>query len=432
MTQRTDILIVGGGLVGASLALALDASGRRATLLEAAPVRVASTAGSDDNDRNLVLARASVNALKALHAWPQIEGAAGTIRRVEVSRAGEFGKLRMTAEDAGVDALGRVVPGRVLGAALNRALEACRHVQRLVPAALEKLEPIPDRDRDGIQRLSPSPPSVLGGEGWGEGVRSGWRASIRMGDELRIIEARLVVGADGSDSLVRAQVGIGAQEHDYAQSLFVCTIACERDLPDCAFERFSDEGPVALLPLPNQRRGLVLTVSADRHDEVAAMDDAAFVALAQQRFGWKLGQLSRPGQRFAHRIRRVLADAVIASRAVLVGNAAQTVHPIGAQGFNLGLRDALALAELIGAADDPGASALLNAYAERRQPDRDGVLAFSHGLVALGCLPQPALAPLRSLVMLALGSVTPLRHAVARRGMGFRGEPPTAALDAGP
>ncbi|MBU6417636.1 MAG: FAD-dependent monooxygenase [Xanthomonadaceae bacterium] len=404
MTQRTDILIVGGGLVGASLALALDAAGRSATLLEAAPARTNQAAGGDDNDRNLVLARASVNALKALQVWPHLDAAAGTIRRVEVSRAGEFGKLRMTAADAGVDALGRVVPGSVLGTALQRQLAACRRIERLAPAKLLALAP----------------------------MESSWHARVAMAGEERNIEARLVVGADGSDSLVRAQLGIGAQEHDYGQSLFVCTVECGRDIPDCAFERFTDEGPVALLPLPNQRRGLVLTVSADRHDEVAGMDDAAFIALAQQRFGWKLGKLSRPGKRFVHRIRRVLAGAVIAPRAVLVGNAAQAVHPIGAQGFNLGLRDALTLAELIAGADDPGTANLLNEYASRRQPDRDGVLAFSHGLIALGCLPQPALAPLRSLAMLALGGIPPLRHAVARRGMGFRGEPPTAALDAGP
>jgi 2-octaprenyl-6-methoxyphenol hydroxylase len=405
MTQRTDILIVGGGLVGASLALALDAAGRSATLLEAAPARaLPPDAACDDNDRNLVLARASINALETLQVWPHLDAAAGTIRRVEVSRAGEFGKLRMTAEDAGVDALGRVVPGRMLGAALERRLAACRHVERRAPSRL--------------LALAPAEPV--------------WQARIATGDGEQMIEARLVVGADGSDSLVRAQVGIGAGQHDYGQSLFVCTVACERDIPDCAFERFSDEGPVALLPLPNQRRGLVLTISADRHDEVAAMDDAAFIALAQQRFGWKLGKLSRPGKRFAHRIRRVLADAVIAPRAVLVGNAAQTVHPIGAQGFNLGLRDALTLAELAAAADDPGAPTLLDEYAARRKPDRDGVLAFSHGLVALACLPQPALAPLRSLAMLALDGIPPLRHAVARRGMGFRGQPPAATLDAGP
>lgn len=404
MTERTDILIVGGGLVGASLALALDAAGRSATLLEANLPRGGTPPTPGDDDRNLVLARASVNALRHLGVWPQLEAAAGTIRRVEVSRAGEFGRLRMGAEEAGVDALGRVVPGRVLGAALERHLATCTRVQRLAPAKLVSLTP----------------------------VNSGWRARIAAADGEHDIEARLVVGADGSDSLVRAQVGVGATEHDYGQSLFVCTVACERDMPGCAFERFTDDGPVALLPLPNQRRGLVLTVSADRHDEVAMMDDAAFMALAQRRFGWKLGALSRPGKRFPHRIRRVLADAITGPRAVLVGNAAQTVHPVGAQGFNLGLRDALTLAELLADVDDPGTSALLTEYAARRAPDRDGVLAFSHGLIALGCLAQPALAPLRSLALLALDGIPPLRHAVARKGMGFRGQPPVAVLDTGP
>ncbi|TAM95142.1 MAG: 2-octaprenyl-6-methoxyphenyl hydroxylase [Rhodanobacteraceae bacterium] len=403
MVESTDILIVGGGLVGTSLALALDATGREVALVEVAPPRVANAPG-DDNDRNLVLARASVNALQALGVWPHLEAAAGTIRRVEVSRAGEFGRVRMSAEDAGVDALGRVVPGRVLAAALEQRLAACGHVRRLAPAKLVSLVP----------------------------TESGWSARIATADGERDIETRLIVGADGSDSLVRAQVGIGAQYHDYRQSLFVCTVACGRDVPDCAFERFTDEGPVALLPLPNQRRGLVLTVSADRHDEVAGMDDVAFLALAQQRFGWKLGRLLRPGKRFPHNIRRVLADAVTAPRAVLAGNAAQTVHPIGAQGFNLGLRDALTLAELIAGADDPAAPGLLNAYASRRQPDRDGVLAFSHSLIALACLAQPALAPLRSLALLALDGVPPLRRAIERRGMGFRGLPPAATLDSGP
>jgi 2-octaprenyl-6-methoxyphenol hydroxylase len=405
MVERTDILIVGGGLVGASLALALDSAGCSATLLEAAPPRAASpTDAGGDNDRNLVLAHASVNALRALQVWPSLENAAGTIRRIEVSRAGEFGRVRLSADDAGVDTLGRVVPGRVLAAALEQRLAACRNVQRLVPATLAALT-----QTDG-----------------------GWCARVAAGEGERDIEARLVVGADGSDSLVRRQAGIVAKQYDYAQSLFVSTISCQRDMPDCAFERFGDEGPIALLPLPNGRRGLVLTVPADRHDEVAGMDDAAFIALAQRRFGWKLGALSRPGRRFPHRIRRVLADALTAPRVALVGNAAQTVHPIGAQGFNLGLRDALTLAELVANVDDPGASTLLAAYAARRQPDRDGVLAFSHGLAALACLAEPALAPLRTLAMAALDRLPRLRRAVARNGMGFRGTPPRATLERRP
>lgn len=404
MAERTEILVVGGGLVGASLALALDAAGREAMLLDAPAVAMTHAVPGDDNDRNLVLGRASVNALRVLGVWPHLDAAAGTIRRVEISRAGEFGRLRLSADDAGVETLGRVVPGRVLATALESRLAVCRHVRRLTPAKLITLTQ----------------------------ADSGWRARVATVDGERDVDTRLVVGADGSDSLVRAQAGIGVREHDYQQSLFVCTVAWERDVPDCAFERFTDDGPVALLPLPNGRRGLVLTVSADRHDEVAAMNDAAFVALAQQRFGWKLGALSRPGKRFPHRIRRVLADALTAPRAVLIGNAAQTVHPIGAQGFNLGLRDALTLAESIAGADDPGADAVLREYATRRQPDRDGVLAFSHGLISLACLAQPTLAPLRSLALHALDRVPPLRRAVALRGMGFRGTPPAAVLERGP
>ncbi len=406
MLERVDILIVGGGLVGSSLALALDAAGRDALLLEArAPaVPVSLPAQGDDNDRNLVLARASVNALRALAVWPLLEPAAGIIRHVEVSRAGEFGRVRLDAQDAGVNVLGRVVPGRVLGAALAARLAACHRVQRIAPAKPAALT------RDD----------------------AGWRVRIDTADGGRDIQARLIVGADGSASWLREALGIAAQTHDYHQTLLVSTVDCSHDRPECAFERLTDEGPVALLPLPRGRRGLVLTVAAEQREPVMGMHDADFVALAQRRFGWKLGALSRPGKRFAHRITRSVATRVTAPRAVLVGNAAQTVHPIGAQGFNLGLRDALTLAELVVQAEDPGAAALLAAYVARRTPDRAGVVAFSHGLATLGCLSQPALAPLRSLALLAVGRIPMLRHTVARHGMGFRGTPPAAVLDASP
>jgi 2-octaprenyl-6-methoxyphenol hydroxylase len=154
--------------------------------------------------------------------------------------------------------------------------------------------------------------------------------------------------------------------------------------------------------------------------------------LAQRRFGWRLGRLSRPGKRFPYAIQRVAADRLTAPRAVLVGNAAQTVHPIGAQGFNLGLRDALTLAEMVASAADPGDGHLLAAYAARRAPDREGTMAMSHGLVQLACLPQPWLAPLRSLALLACDRVPPLKDALLRRGMGFRGEAPHAGLERAP
>ncbi|HJU07170.1 MAG TPA: 2-octaprenyl-6-methoxyphenyl hydroxylase [Rhodanobacteraceae bacterium] len=401
MRESTDILIVGGGLVGASLAIALDAAGRDATLIEATAPRTPARPSYDE--RNLALARATVNALTHLGVWEHAQGAT-PITRLHVSRAVEFGAARISASDAGVDALGATLPARELGNALEQRLRECGRITRLMSAKLEKLQ----------------------------SIEKGWRASIRIGDEVHEVDTKLLIGADGSDSFVRAQVGIGADEHDYAQSLIVCTVTPERDPEGCAYERFSDEGPVALLPLSNKRCGLVLTVASEQSANVLALSEDDFAALAQQRFGWKLGRLMRSGKRQTHRARRVLAQSLIAPRAVVIGNAAQTVHPIGAQGFNLGLRDALTLAQLIADADDPGAPELLREYAARRKPDREGVLAFSHGLISLACLPQPALAPLRSLALLAFDSVSPLKRMLAKRGMGWRGVPPNASLERTP
>ena len=397
--SESGVLIVGGGLVGASLAIALDAAGIAATLVETAAPRTDAQPSYDE--RNLALARATVNGLDAIGVWRHAAARATPIRHIHVSRSGEFGSARIDADRQGVDALGWTLPARELGAALLQRLDACTRLTRLAPATLSALQPL----------------------------AAGWRAQIAMVDGMRSLDAPLLVGADGTGSFVRAQLGIEAERHDYRQTLFVCTIMPERDHANRAYERFADDGPIALLPLAERRCGLVLTVAADEADAVAALDDAGFIELAQRRFGWRLGRLTRPGRRHPYPIHRVAAAQLIGPRAVLVGNAAQTVHPIGAQGFNLGLRDALTLAELVAAAPDPGASDLLERYAARRAPDRDGTMAMSHGLVRLACLPQPLLAPLRSLALLACDRVSPLQRALARRGMGFRGEPPHAVLE---
>jgi 2-octaprenyl-6-methoxyphenol hydroxylase len=397
-----NVLVVGGGLVGASLAIALDAAGCRVTLVEAAAPRANAQPSYDE--RNLALARATVNGLDAIGVWPLAVAQATPIRHIHVSRAGEFGSARLDAARHGVDALGWTLPARELGTALLRRLEGCRRLRRLAPASLTGLVKF-----DG-----------------------GWRAQIQTPEGTEHIDAALLVGADGTDSFVRAQLGIEADVHDYRQTLFVSTVTPERDHANRAWERFSDEGPIAMLPLGERRCGLVLTVDADTATEVAGLNDADFIALAQRRFGWRLGRLSRPGKRQPYVIKRVAARNLVAPRAVLVGNAAQTVHPIGAQGFNLGLRDALTLAELIAGRDDPGAQDLLERYAARRAPDREGTMAMSHDLVRLACMPQPLLAPLRSLALLAYDRVPPLQQMLARRGMGFRGEPPRAVLERTP
>lgn len=394
-----NVLVVGGGLVGASLAIALDAAGCRVTLVEATAPRADAQPSYDE--RNLALARATVNGLDAIGVWPLAVAQATPIRHIHVSRAGEFGSARVDAANHGVDALGWTLPARELGAALLRRLDTCQRLVRLAPASLTAL--------------------TAGAEGW--------RAQIKTPEGMQHIDAALLVGADGTESFVRAQLGIEADVHDYQQTLFVCTVTPERDPANRAWERFSDEGPIAMLPLAERRCGLVLTVASDVAAEVAALSDADFIALAQKRFGWRLGRLSRPGKRYPYVIRRVAARTLVAPRAVLVGNAAQTVHPIGAQGFNLGLRDALTLSELIAEADDPGSQDLLERYALRRALDREGTMAMSHDLVRFACMPQPWLAPLRSLALLAYDRVPPLQQVLARRGMGFRGEPPRAVLE---
>lgn len=396
---ESNVLVVGGGLVGASLAIALDAAGCRVTLVEAAAPRTDAQPSYDE--RNLALARATINGLDAIGVWPFAAAQAMPIRHIHVSRAGEFGSARLDAARHGVDALGWTLPARELGAALLRRLDACQRLVRLAPASLT-----------GLTRLA-----------------DGWRAEIKTPGGVQHVDAALLVGADGTESFVRTQLGIEADVHDYHQTLFVCTVTPERDPLNRAWERFSDEGPIAMLPLAERRCGLVLTVASEVAADVMALDDADFIALAQRRFGWRLGRLGRPGKRHPYAIKRVAARQLIAPRAVLVGNAAQTVHPIGAQGFNLGLRDALTLAELVAEAADPGSRALLERYAARRAPDRTGTMAMSHNLVRFACMPQPWLAPFRSLALLAYDRVPPLQQILARRGMGFRGQPPRAVLE---
>ncbi len=348
-----DVLIVGGGLVGASLAIALDGSSLRVAMVEAAPPQVDAQPSYDE--RNLALARASVNALTALGVWAHVAARAKPIRKIHVSRQGEFGTLRLHAAKHGVDAFGAVLPARELGNGLLTRLYACRSLQRFAPA---KLAAIQVQD-DAIE------------------------TTLSTAQGAQTLRTRLLVGADGTASFVRAALGIGADTADYGQTAFVATVTPER-APDCAYERFTASGPVALLPLTERRAGVVLTVPSANAVQVATLNDAGFAELLHARFGWRLGRLTRPGRRVSYPLRRVQAQRLTVSRAVLVGNAAQTLHPIGAQGFNLGLRDALTLAELViessRADGDPGDVALLAGYAQRRREDREGTAAASDAL----------------------------------------------------
>lgn len=402
MENLHDIVIVGGGLVGSSLAIALDGCGFKVALIEAALPRVSDQPSHDE--RNLALARASINALQSLGVWAHANRTAVPIERIHISRRGEFGAVHLDAGKLGLPAFGAVLPARELGNALLRRLDACASLNRIVPAQLTGI----DYQADAVH------------------------LTVSESGQERHLSARLLVGADGTESLVRRSAGIDVVRTDYAQSAFVTTLSTERALDGLAYERFTDSGPVALLPMGQHRAGLVLTMPAAESDRVAALDDADFLALVHERFGYRAGRLSRPGKRKPYPLLRVLANSLTAARTVLVGNAAQTVHPLGAQGFNLGLRDALSLSELLVGAKlesaDPGSIELLSRYSERRMPDRKATTAFSDDLVRLMGNEFLPMRVLRSLGLVALDRMTPFKRRVALRGMGFRGDVSERAL----
>jgi 2-octaprenyl-6-methoxyphenol hydroxylase len=237
----------------------------------------------------------------------------------------------------------------------------------------------------------------------------------------------LLVGADGSDSLVRGLAGIGVREQDYGQTAVIANLTPQRAHGNVAYERFTDEGPIALLPDSEGRCALVWTCPAERVDGTLAFSDAEFLAALQARFGWRLGRLVRVGRRAAYplRLRRAVRDS--AARLVLVGNASHTLHPVAGQGFNLALRDVAVLADLLadaGSGSDPGDNDLLDAYSRWRRQDLDAVQLYTDGLVRLFTNPWPPLAHLRGAALAALDMCDPARHALARRSMGIAGRLP--------
>lgn len=389
-----DVLIVGGGLVGASLAIALDALGVDIGMVEAT-AHGALPAVFDE--RNLSFAEATVNALAALGVMPLLRAPTGAIRRIHVSRAGDFGRMRLQAGDHGRSEFGRVVTARDFGEALESRLASMSNLTRHRPARFLGLEEFADDTR-----------------------------TIRIADAdgERMLGARLLVAADGTRSAVRPALGVAATQHDYAQTLFVARLRAQRAPDGTAYERLSAHGPTALLPRGDGYYGLIHAVPRDEADAVAALDQAAFLERVQSAFGWRVGRLLGCGPRTGYPIIGCTAEALVAPRAVLIGNAAQTLHPIGAQGFNLGLRDALTLAECIADADDPGDPAMLATYVQRRTPDRERTLAFADGLARFSATQAPVSSLLRSAGLVAGDAMGWLQAWLVGGAMGYRGDVP--------
>jgi 2-octaprenyl-6-methoxyphenol hydroxylase len=389
-----DIAIVGGGMVGASLALALRDLPLSVLLVEA--VAPESAAQPSFDDRTTALGNGSRQVFETLGIWPKLAGEVAPIQRIHVSEAGRFGFARLEASQFDLPALGYVVPNRALGRELWAALRTAPRIAIAMPAQLTGLQFEPERVRLQI-----------------------------AGAAQREVTARLVVAADGAQSPVRLTAGIEAQQEDYQQTAVVTSFATDAGgataSPGTAFERFTAEGTLAVLPLPGARHSLIWAAPHAAAARLLALDPDAYCRQLQRVFGWRLGRIRELGPRGSYPLALLRAERSVGARCVLLGNAAQALHPVAGQGFNLGLRDAALLAELLAGAagGDVGDPALLARFAAERSVDRGGVTRFTDSLVKLFNDRRPGFGMARNLGLLLFDVTPPAKRALAGLSWGF-------------
>jgi 2-octaprenyl-6-methoxyphenol hydroxylase len=418
-SMDVDVAIVGGGMVGASLALGLRGLGIRVLLIEG--VAPGSNAQPSFDDRTTALGNASRRIFEGLGVWRDIAPQAAAIRVIHVSDAGRFGFARLRAEEQGIDAFGYVVANRVIGAALWGKLSMA----------------------EGIVLRVPAKPDAIGVTDQGA-----WLTVVNEAGSRERVNARLIVAADGAHSSVRAAADIEAGVEDYEQIAVIANVAADRPHDGTAYERFTPSGPLAVLPLYDGSYGVIWSCRPEDAAGVLSLDDAKYLRELQTRFGWRAGRFVRVGRRASYPLKLTRAATTTATRTVLIGNAAQALHPVAGQGFNLGLRDAAMLAEVIANAGgargvsadvasadagtargyaDVGAPDLLQCFAQWRAADRGGVVRFTDGLVKLFGSSRPGVGILRNLGLLMFDLAPPAKSALARVSAGFGGPTPRLA-----
>jgi 2-octaprenyl-6-methoxyphenol hydroxylase len=399
--QDYDLVIVGGGLVGASLAIALAGRGLRMALVEAAQPSVESQPNYDD--RALALAYGTRRIFEGLGVWQDIAPLAGPIDKIHVSERGQFGFTHLDCAEEGVPALGYVITARELGRVLLAHLPALADLDVIAPARVTNVTV----DTQAAH------------------------LTVEQADGPRHIHPRLLVAADGVQSFIRDALQFPVRRWQYGQSAVVANITPQRPHRHVAYERFTDSGPVALLPMHDERCALVWTVADTQLEDVLALDDAAFTARFQARFGQRLGCFTRVGARQAYPLAMVRATESVRPRVAVIGNAAHTLHPIAGQGFNLGLRDVAALADVLTGAvqsgADIGALEVLSEYQQWRGRDQQLVSLATDGLARLFSNPLAPLRIGRNLGMLAMDLLPGARHRLARAAMGLTGKLPRLA-----
>ena len=419
-----DVLIVGGGLVGSLLANALARLPLRTVLVEARRIDTLESPSFDG--RATALANGSQRVLEQLGLWDGIRHDAEAIRWIHIGERGRFGAARIDAAAEGVAALGYTVENRALGKALWEPLAAQPRFTSLAPA------------------------EVVGFELGSDAVT----ARVAVDGEVQTLRAKLMVAADGARSRLREALGIAAQVDDYEQAAIVVNCTTGESPRGRAFERFTPEGPIAVLPLPRDRVAIIWTMPAAEADRRRALGDDEFREELQRAFGWRLGAFQRVGRREAHPLSRVQSEELIRDRCVLIGNAAVALHPVAGQGFNLALRDVAALAEVlaegirvsdtviagkasdaaVGASQtsfDAGDPAALDAYRRWRASDQRKLAGFTHALVRGFGAGLPGLGAARGATLMAFDLVPGAKSMLARHTMGLAGRVPRLARHLG-
>lgn len=367
MQDDYDIVIIGAGLIGCCLAYALAQQNFRVILVEQKDL---ANLTITDN-RSIVLTDSSVQILKNLQLWPLLVNQAYPIEQVQISRAGHFGTLRFNATDHQMATLGYVIPGQFLTQTLQQLILNASNIVKIFPATLRDFK---KTDHQVI-------------------------CDIETPNGTSAFTTHLLVGADGIQSQVRRLQAIPIKNTDYHQTAVIATLETTQ-LPNAtAYERFTRLGPLAILPRGIHQRGLIWTVANTELSYFKSLSDDSFLTLVQQMFGYRLGKFLNCSARQYFPLQLQQAEQYAQPQVILVGNAAQTLHPIAGQGFNLGLRDVASLIEALLTAQRQqqpwGGEAFLNHYLLMRQQDQKRIIQFTDGVVRL--FSQPWSANLASL-----------------------------------
>jgi len=406
MSEQYDVVIAGGGMVGASLALALSRQSGgaiRVLVVESFPLPPANSAGPvyrpSFDARSTALSFGSRKILEQLDIWPALSAHLASIDTIHVSEKAKLGSTLMHAEEMDWPALGYVVENAWLGTVLLSQLREQPGVTFCCPASVSKIQP----------------------------EASGVSVGIVEGEQEKYIAAQLVVVADGAQSALRSQLGIDTRENDYEQTALIANVCFTKSHRGVAFERFTDSGPMALLPLADSERGeprsaLVWTNDHCDAEQLLADDDAIFLGKLQERFGNRLGEFTRVGERASYPLKLIEATEQYRAGIAVMGNAAHSLHPVAGQGFNLALRDCASLARrLVDAQRDGrplGELALLADYFNSQADDQLATVGFSDKVSEVFSLGAPV-SLLRGLGLAAMDVIPPLKNSFVRRAAGM-------------